>query len=598
MIRKGHFFVVIDRFGCYHLSMENKNLTDMITISREEYEKLIQKSQELEKVNQNLETESKKLEAKNQDLETEAKKLEVKNQRLEVKTQKLEVKTQKLETKTQTLETEVIRLQELLNIMKARKFGAASEKMDPNAMEQLSLFANEAEWYQDYKPTKEEIKVHEHTRQKKSGSVLDIVPEDMPREVVEHKIDNPICPKCGELMKEIGKESRFSLKIVPAKVTVVEDVYYTYACKNCETNDIETPFTKTPRNNPVIKGSFASPEAIAHIMTQKFVMASPLYRQEIELRRMGIELSRQTMSNWILKASEDWLSPLYDALHKELVKREVLHADETTLRVLKEPGKGSNSKCYMWLYRTSGDTDKPIVLYDYQRDRKAEHPKEFLRGFKGYLHADGYAGYHKLSDEISIVGCFAHLKRKFHEAVIGGSKDESYITASKVGESYISKMSSENKKLDGLSPEERQKARLEIVKPIFEALLSWAKTVKAAPKSKLGGAIHYLFEQQKYLENFFKDGRLELTNNRAERSIKPFVIDRKNFLFANTPSGAKQTGIMLSIIETAKENGLDPYSYLRWLFVKMPNTNLTVENLMPEFLPWNAPDECRSRLTS
>ncbi|MDO4460825.1 MAG: IS66 family transposase [Clostridia bacterium] len=527
--------------------MENKILPEMITISREEYEKLISKSQ-------------------------------------------------KLEAQNKTLETQVQWLSEQLALANARKYGSASEKIDPNAMEQLSLFANEAEWYLDYKPTKEEQKVSEHIRRKRSGSVIDIVPEDVPREVVEHRIDNPICSECGETMTEIGKESRYSLKIVPATVTVVEDVYYSYACKKCEQNNVSTPVVKTPRDNPVIKGSFASPEAVAHIMTQKFVMGSPLYRQELELNRMGVDLSRQTMSNWILTASESWLSPLYDRLHEELAKREVLHADETTLRVLKEPGKGSNSKCYMWLYRTSGNTDRHIVLYDYQRDRKAEHPKEFLKGFKGYLHADGYAGYHKLSDEIIVAGCFAHLKRKFREAADGGIKDESYITASRTGESYISRLMHEDSKLEGLNPEERQKARLEIVKPIFEALLSWAKTIKAAPKSKLGGAIHYLFEQQKYLENCFRDGRCELTNNRAERSIKPFVIDRKNFLFANTPSGAKQTGIMFSIIETAKENGLDPYSYLRWLFVKMPNTDLTVENSMDQFLPWNAPNECRSRI--
>ena len=152
-------------------------------------------------------------------------------------------------------------------------------------------------------------------------------------------------------------------------------------------------------------------------MTQKFVMGSPLYRQEQELNRQGVSLSRQTMSNWILRAAEDYLKPVYEQLHKELLTRDVLHADETTLQVLHEPGKKPQSESYMWLYRTSGATDKPIVLYEYQPGRGAKHPKEFLSSFKGYLHTDGYAGYHDLSEDVTLVGCWAHARKKFDEAV-------------------------------------------------------------------------------------------------------------------------------------------------------------------------------------
>ena len=175
------------------------------------------------------------------------------------------------------------------------------------------------------------------------------------------------------------------------------------ACRKCNEEDIETPVVKAPHEKSVIPGRFATPEAIAHIMTQKFVMGSPLYRQEQELNRQGISLSRQTMSNWILRASEDYLTPVYEQLHRELLTREVLHADETTLQVLHEPGKKPQSESYMWLYRTGGDTDKPIVLYEYQPGRSSIHPKEFLTGFKGYLHTDDYAGYHDLGEDITIV---------------------------------------------------------------------------------------------------------------------------------------------------------------------------------------------------
>ena len=163
-------------------------------------------------------------------------------------------------------------------------------------------------------------------------------------------------------MTEIGTEVVNKLKIVPAQIIVEQHVYYSYACKSCaETADegCETPIARTPHEKSVIPGSFATPEAIAHIMTQKFVMGSPLYRQEQELNRQGISLSRQTMSNWILKASETYLAPVYEQLHRELLARDVLHSDDTTLQVLHEPGKKPQTNSYMWLYRTSGDTDKP-----------------------------------------------------------------------------------------------------------------------------------------------------------------------------------------------------------------------------------------------
>ena len=202
-------------------------------------------------------------------------------------------------------------------------------------------------------------------------------------DIVEHRIpeEERICEECGTVMQEIGKEVRRTLQIIPAQVRIREDWYYTYACQKCKLVAENTPVVKAKKNPAVIPGSFASPEAIAQIMTQKFVMGSPLYRQEQELERMGVHLSRQTMSGWILRAAQDWLKPVYECLHRELVQRQVLHADETTLQVLHEPGKSAHTDSYMWLYRTSGDTDKHIVLYEYQPNRKADHPKEFLKDF-------------------------------------------------------------------------------------------------------------------------------------------------------------------------------------------------------------------------
>ena len=288
------------------------------------------------------------------------------------------------------LESRVDLLMEALRLARHKQFGASSEKSEDTLSEQLSFLFNEAEVFVEEKKAEADdvTVVAAHKRHKKHEYTLDSIPEGVETKQVEHRLEGEelVCPECGDTMTEIGKEVVRTLEIIPAQTIVREDIYYTYACKNCSENadeGCETPVVKASREKNIIPGSFATPEAIAHIMTQKFVMGCPLYRQEQEINRKGIHLSRQTMSNWILKATEDYLTPVYEQLHKELLARGVLHADETTLQVLHEPGKKPESESYMWLYRTSGDTDKPIVLYEYQPGRGAKHPKEFLAGYNG-----------------------------------------------------------------------------------------------------------------------------------------------------------------------------------------------------------------------
>ena len=284
---------------------------------------------------------------------------------------------------------------------------------------------------------------------------------------------------------------------------------------------------------------------------------------------------------------------MYEQLHRELLAKEVLHADETTLQVLHEPGKEPQSKSYMWLYRTSGDTDNPVVMYEYQSGRGAVHPREFLEGFKGYLHADGYAGYHNLPEDITVVGCWAHLRRKFDEAMKSLPKSKAKNSSAAQGLAYCSLLFGLEDDFAELTPDERYQQRLEQAKPVLDAFLAWANIRNAAPKSALGKALTYLKEQWPYLTNYLKDGRMELSNNRAERSIKPFVIDRKNFLFANTPGGAKGSVVIFTMIQAAIENHLDPYRYLTWLLKAANTADLPRPEVIEQLLPWNAPQECR-----
>ena len=497
------------------------------------------------------------------------------------------------------LESRVDVLMEALRLARHKQFGASSEKSEETLMEQLSFLFNEAEVFSaaEKEETENVTVVATHKRHKKHEYTLDNIPEGIETKQVEHRLEGAdlICPQCGDTMTEIGNEVVRTLEIVPAQMVVREDVYYTYACQNCNKEDIETPVVKAPREKNIIPGSFATPEAIAHIMTQKFVMGSPLYRQEQEIKRKGIHLSRQTMSNWILKATEDYLAPVYEQLHRELLTRDVLHADETTLQVLHEPGKNPQSDSYMWLYRTSGDTDKPIVLYEYQPGRGAKHPKEFLAGYKGYLHTDGYAGYHDLGEDITVVGCWAHARRKFDEAVKSLPKGKAKGSSASQGLAYCNLLFEIEQGLSEETAQKRYEQRLEQAKPVLDAIFAWANTRTAAPKSALGKAFTYLKEQWPYLTNYLKDGRLEISNNRAERSIKPFVIDRKNFLFANTPKGATGSAIMFSLIQTAMENGLDPYKYLTWLLKQAKNADLTDGQTIRTLLPWNAVAECQTK---
>ena len=464
------------------------------------------------------------------------------------------------------LEKQVELLTEALRLSRQKRFGVSSEGTSEDAMEQLSLLFNEAEVYanQAAKEDDSSVVVAAHKRHKKHEYTLDHLPEKVPVEVVEHRLpeEELVCQECGSTMTEIGKKVRRRLKLEPPRAVVVEDWYYTYACQKCEKEDIETPMVKAAREPNFIPGSFATPEAVADLMVQKFVMGSPLYRQEQELQRQGIALKRQTMSNWLIWTTDHLLTPVYDQLHKELLTRAVLHADETTLQVLHEPGKTAQSKSYMWLYRTSGDTDRPIVLYEYQPNRKQEHPKQFLTGFRGYLHTDGYSGYHNLPEDITVVGCWAHARRKFDEAMKSLPKGKAKNSSAAQGLAYCNLLFKIEEGLADLSPKERYDQRLKQAKPVLDALLAWANTRAAAPKSALGKALTYLKDQWPYLLNYLKDDRLELSNNRAERSIKPFVIDRKNFLFANTPSGATSSALIFSLIKTAKDNGLEPYHYL------------------------------------
>jgi len=486
--------------------------------------------------------------------------------------------------------------EEQFRLSQQKRFGTSSEKTD---IDQLNFLFDEAEKEADSKipePTVEEITY----KRKKQVGKREADLKKLPVEVIEYRLTDEelICDQCGNILHEMTTEIRQELKIIPAKVVVVKHIKYVYSCRDCEQNEIKTPVITAPMPKSILPGSLVSPSLMAYIMVQKYVNAMPLYRQEQMFGRLDIEISRQNMANWMMHGGNDWLKILYDRLHVNLLKNDILHADETRLQVLNEPGRSAQSDSYMWLYRTGVDNETQIVLYEYQTTRAGKYPRKFLENFKGYLHVDGYAGYHGIPN-VKLVGCWAHARRYFTDTLksMPDKKSKAALEATK-GLNFCNQLFSIEHATSVLTGEERFEARLEKSKPLLEAFSSWLniQSKRVLPKSALGKAITYCRNQWTNLETFLLDGRLELTNNRAERSIKPFVIGRKNWLFSNSQRGARASAIIYSIIETAEENDLKPYEYLTYLFEQLPNTDITDVNSLDKLLPWSAtiPENCKA----
>lgn len=485
-------------------------------------------------------------------------------------------------------------------------FGRKSEKkieIPPDG--QLNLF-NESELESNLTVIEPQIEEITYKRKKQKGKRESDF-SGLPVEQIIHElpVSERVCAVCNNALHACGQDIlRRELTIIPAQYKVIEHVQVVYSCRNCESNNEKVTMIKSNVPAPVISGSgIASPSLVAHIANQKYTLALPLYRQEQEFKRNNLNISRQTMANWLIYTSQHWLVPIYILIKKLLLSGNVLHADETPVQVLKEEGKSAESKSYMWLYRTGCDAQKPIVLYDYQPNRRHENAKSFLEDFSGYLHSDGYQAYHNLSDEVITVGCWAHLRRKFATILKSIPDYNKQGSVAMHAMQFCDKLFDLERDYNKLSNDgnfkARYEARIKHSKPIMTAFFEWAEAtygrhILAMPKSNMGIALKYAMNQKVYLENVLLDGRLELSNNRAERSIKPFVIGRKNWIFSNTEKGADASAVIYSIVETAKENGLKPYEYLKYIFETAPNLDLRNSADVEKLLPWNVPPVCRS----
>lgn len=521
---------------------------------------------------------------------------------------KLEQASQKLEQVTQEnaqTKMENSWLREQLRLKIQREFGHSK---DSNS-DQLALFHfNEAE--QLASPAAEEptltpsaSALPKTPRKRKPSRERKDLWENLPVQRTVHTIPEGerACPHCGEERRKITEEVSRRLGVIPARFYVEEVVREVFVCDGCQEIGEHAPITTAEAPEPPIKKSIASASLLAYIADLKYCDGLPLYRIEKMLKRMDLSISRQNLANWMICISDMWLKPLYDELHNILLTKDILHSDATVLQVLKEPGRSAQTQSSMWVYNTGrSDAENSIVLFEYQQTKEAKWPKEFLRGFSGYLHVDGAPTYDaaKLLNVI-LIGCLSHARRGFVNALkVAPKGSKTWGTHAHRGQEFCDMLFDLEREYDKLklSPEERAAERELYSRVVLDAFYEWLVTERpnVQTQSYTGKAMDYCLKQWTKLSNFMLDGRLECSNNAAERCIKPFVMARKCFLFSNTPSGANASAILFSIVETAKANNLKPYDYLKWLLEQLPNIRLTSSELQ-QLLPWSPhlPSECR-----
>jgi transposase len=518
--------------------------------------------------------------------------------------QELEEYAMRKSTEVESLAMQLKFYEEQLRRSRAEKYGASSEKMRDEGYEQINFF-NEAEQesYGIYPEPKEEDVIPKSSGKKQKGHKQSIT-KHLEREQIDYVLtgDELVCPQCGEELVEMKTEVRTEIEVIPAKMKAVDYVKHFYVCKNCDKNGITGTIIAANTPKGLFRNSLASPSLLADVIYKKYVLSLPLYRQEKEYARTGLKLDRKTLANWVINGSKTYLKPLYDYMHDLLVSGHIAHADETPLEVLHEPGREATTQSYMWLYSTGNDTDKSIVLYDYTPGRGAVFPKAFLRDYSGYLHVDGYSGYRKLiraedtdSQGVTLVGCWAHARRKWTDLIKGlpkGASISGTVTETALG--YIRTLFRIETEAENFASQERHQYRLQQALPIIDEYFSWLKEIQSSCGGSLEKAVNYSLNQEEYLRNYLLDGNLDISNNRAENSIRPFAIGRRNWLFCNTPNGAEASAIAYSIVETAKQNNVNAFEYLKYIFATFKDLDISGVNFS-NFMPWSSslPESCR-----
>ena len=484
-------------------------------------------------------------------------------------------------------------LMEQVILGKQNRFGRSSEKMEDTSqicfreVDGTIVFFNEAEAVCDLNAAELEDLELKSPKQPKRKGKKEADLSGLPFRRLDHYLSEE------ELEAEFGVKGWKQLPdaisrkyhFVPAKVEVEEHHIGVYASKTDE------HMVKVDHPKALLHGSLVSPSLGAAIINGKYVNAVPLYRLEQEFQRYGLQITRQNMANWCIRLTEEYLSILYDYLHKELYFYHVIQADETPVLV-NHDGRKAGSKSWMWVYRSGHLYQKrQIVLYEYQQTRNASHPREFLKGYDGICVTDGYQVYHTLEkelEELTIAGCWVHCRRRFDEALKLIPKSYQKESNAFLLMKQIQAIYREEGKLNDLSSDERLKQRQAVIKPLVDAFFAYLKTINVSKKDKFGDAVGYARNQEKYLRVFLTDGDVPIDNNASERAIRGFCIGKKNWQMIDTIHGAKSSAIIYSIVETAKANNLKPFDYVQHLLEEIPKHMDDKDcSFLEDLLPWS-----------
>lgn len=442
-------------------------------------------------------------------------------------------------------------------------YGQRAERVDPNQME-LAL----ASAYQEgllpepdgeilgskakKSPTKKR-QIKGHGRRK--------LPEKLRRERIEYPVDpaDLDCPQCLQPRVKISERVTEQLEFVPASLFVRQHVELIHACKDCEEHVISG---KKPQQ-PIAKG-LAGPGLLAQVLTSKYGDHLPLYRQQQIFARHGVQLQRSTLCGWI-RSCADLLEPIVVVMKTQIMCTSKIHTDDTPVAVI-DNSLGKTRQGRVWVY--IGGEKHEHTVFDYTQTRERAGPEAFLQGFSGYLQADAYPGYDQIYDHLPIqeVACWAHARRKFFEASKSMS-GESFTALVMVRQLYQIE-----EKAKDLSADQRRDFRQKHAKPVLNAIKNWLDTQQdlVRPKSQLGNAIGYALRQWDALVRYTEDGRLEIDNNRAERSLRGIAIGRKNWMFLGNDDSGRRTAVIYSLIVSCKNLGIDPFVYLRDVLTLLP----------------------------
>ena len=516
----------------------------------------------------------------------------------------IEKQTIELDKKDQLIEKQRIQIDNMIQALlhaKKKIFGASSEKAQIDG--QLSLFDSVQELAQELFKEQKKITVKSYEKTPRKSGIREEMLSGLPKEIEEYII-NPedTCPKCGSQLKVIGKQLiRTEVEFIPAKLKVKQIVRQVAKCESCGTKDSvnQSPvFVKAAIPIPVLPHSISTPSIVAQVMYLKFVMGLPFNRQEKEWFRMGLVLTRADMAYWIIRCSEEWLSPIYHKIHEQLMTCELLHMDETRIQCNKEENRKASSNSYMWVMRSAASEPVQAAYFHYSTSRSTEVARSLLGDYRGYLITDAYSGYNKAGDYTRCL-CWAHCRRYYIESIpLDNNGKEIQGSKGAEGREYINLLFKVEKEIENLSFEEKKQKRQEASQPILDAFWSWVEKTSAmhTTNEKLTEALIYSSNQKKYLETFLEDGRIPISNNLCEANIKPFATARRAWLFADTPKGARANAVLYTIVETARANELDVYEYLKYLLEEMPNNDyLQHTEVLDKYLPWSAelPDQCR-----